>query len=159
MFLTISLGMVWMGCSTLSRGKQGEAGKAEGGEARKYRAQYHSFDDVLVPEELKYDQKASFVYETPQFKAGALVFSKWRLDVEPLINFFTYHMERDNWRLVNTYKGKESFLNFTKPDRTCTIRIIEKWYGSTEVEIRVGPVGVAKTETSGTEAVPNPVAK
>ncbi len=53
-------------------------------------------------------------------------------------------MEKDNWKLVNSFSGKESFLNFSKPDKTCTVKIIEKWYGTTEVEIRVGPLGEKK---------------
>jgi hypothetical protein len=53
-------------------------------------------------------------------------------------------MEKDNWKLVNSFSGKESFLNFSKPDKTCTIRIIEKWTGTTTVEIRVGPLGEKK---------------
>ena len=61
-----------------------------------------------------------------------------------LIEFFTYNMEKDNWKLVNSFSGKESFLNFSKPDKTCTIRIIEKWTGTTTVEIRVGPLGEKK---------------
>ncbi len=99
------------------------------------------FDDVLVPGELKYQQTDSFIYETPRFKTGVMVFSKWWLDVGSLIDFFAYHMEKDNWKLVNSFRGKESVLNFSKPDKICTIKIYEKWYGTTEVEIRVGPLG------------------
>jgi hypothetical protein len=75
---------------------------------------------------------------------GWMVFSKWRLDVESLIEFFSYHMEKDNWKMVNSFKGKESILNFSKPDKTCTIKITETWYGKAEVEIRVGPLGDKK---------------
>jgi hypothetical protein len=53
-------------------------------------------------------------------------------------------MEKDNWKLVNSFKGKESILNFSKPDKTCGIKITEKWHGTTEVEIRVGPLGEKK---------------
>ena len=144
LFLVILLGMMWTGCSSTVKERREEPGKTEGGEESKYRARYYHFDDVLVPGELKYNQKKSFIYETQQFKAGAMVLSKWWLDVDSLIDFFTYHMEKDNWKLVNSYRGKESFLNFSKPDKACLIRIIEKWYGTTEVEIRVGPLGVKK---------------
>ena len=101
-------------------------------------------DDVRVPSELNYKPDKSFIYETSRFKAGILHFSKWRLDVPSLIEYFTYHMEKDNWKLVNSFSGKESFLNFSKPDKTCTIRIIEQWTGTTTVEIRVGPLGEKK---------------
>ncbi len=132
--------MVWAGCTTTPKERQKERSTPEGESIGKY---YH-FEDVRVPRELNYQQKKSFVYETPRFKAGVLVFTKWRLDVDSLIDFFHYHMEKDNWKLVNSFKGKESILNFSKPDKTCTIKITEKWQGTTEVEIRVGPLGEKK---------------
>ncbi len=121
------------GCSTLSREKREEPAKDTIG------GRYYYFEDVRVPQELNYKPNRSFIYETPRFKAGVLFFTKWRLDPESLINFFTYSMEKDNWKLINTYKGKESILNFSKPDKSCMIKIREKWWGNTEVEIRVGP--------------------
>jgi len=145
--LVFLLGWVWLGCSATVKERRDDAGRPEGQETReppsKYNARYYHFDDVLVPGELNYKQNKSFIYETPQFKAGALYFTKWWLDVDSLINFFNYHMEKDNWKIVNSYRGKESFLSFSKPDRTCNIRITERWYGTTHVEIRVGPL-VAK---------------
>ncbi|MDI7260105.1 MAG: hypothetical protein QME90_09310 [Thermodesulfobacteriota bacterium] len=138
MLMLISL--VWAGCSSTVKEKRGEPAKREGEGTGKY---YH-FEDVRIPRELNYKQNKSFVYETPRFKTGILFFAKWRLDVESLIDFFNYHMEKDNWKLVNSFKGKESILNFSKPDKTCTIKITEKWHGTTEVEIRVGPLGEKK---------------
>jgi hypothetical protein len=35
-------------------------------------------------------------------------------------------------------------LNFSKPDKTCAIKVVEKWYGTVLVEIRVGPLGEKK---------------
>ena len=140
-FLSIILiSLLWMGCSSTVKERKGEPAKGEGESV----GQYYHFEDVRVPRELNYRQNKSFIYETPRFKTGVLVFSKWRLDVESLIDFFTYHMEKDNWKLVNSFKGKESILNFSKPDKTCSIKITEKWYGTTEVEIRVGPLGEKK---------------
>jgi hypothetical protein len=144
LLLVIFLGWSWTGCSTTVKERQpgkpatGE-GRAEGESMGKY-----YLDDVRVPSELNYKPDKSFIYETPRFKTGILHFSKWRLDVPSLIEFFTYNMEKDNWKLVNSFSGKESFLNFSKPDKTCTIRIIEKWTGTTTVEIRVGPLGEKK---------------
>jgi hypothetical protein len=140
LLVVLLLGMTWTGCSSTLKERREEPVKGEWRGSGKY---YH-FDDVLVPVELKYKQNKSFIYETPQFKTGVMVFSKWWLEVGSLIDFFTYHMEKDNWKLVNSFRGKESVLNFSKPDKTCTIKINEKWYGTTEVEIRVGPLGEKK---------------
>ncbi len=143
LWLLIVLSATWVGCTTTVKERQqgqpaGEATSEEG------MGKYYYFDDVRVPSELNYRQNKSFVYETPGFKAGILVFSKWRLDVDSLMDFFNYQMGKDNWKAVNSFKGKESILNFSKPDKTCTIKIVEKWYGSTVVEIRVGPLGEKK---------------
>jgi len=144
LWLVILIGSLGMACSSTRSEKQGEpAQTAEGGAAR-YGARYYSFEDVLIPGELNYQPKKSAIYETPKFKMGWMVFSKWRIDQNSLIEFFTYHMEKDNWKLVSSFKGKESFLNFSKPDKTCTMKITENWLGKTSVEIRVGPLGEKK---------------
>jgi hypothetical protein len=145
--LLILFSMTWMGCSATVRERQAgqPLGEATGGvKAEGERVGKYYFDDVIVPSELNYKPKKSFVYETAGFKAGIMFFSKWRLDVDSLIDFFNYHMEKDNWKRVNSFRGKESMINFSKPDKTCTVKIVEKWYGSTVVEIRVGPLGEKK---------------
>lgn len=140
LFVVLLISLTWAGCaSTVKERREGPV-ISESEAAGKY----YSFDDVRIPRELNYKQNKSFVYETPRFKTGILIFSKWRFDVESLIDFFSYQMEKDNWKLVNSFKGKESILNFSKPDKTCTVKITEKWYGTTEVEIRVGPLGEKK---------------
>jgi hypothetical protein len=105
---------------------------------------YYYFDDILIPKKLEYDQKRSYVYETPQFKAGALYFTQWEVDTNSLFDFFLIHMERDGWKMVSSYRGKESHLTFHKPDRGCTIRITESWLREAHVEIRVGPADVKR---------------
>jgi len=144
LLLIILVGSVWMACSSTKAEKQGEPGKAEEKGSAPYGAKYYSFEDILIPGELNYQPKKSAVYETPQFKMGWMVFTKWRLDQNSLIEFFTYHMEKDNWKMVSSFKGKESLLNFSKPEKTCTMKITENWLGKTEVEIRVGFLGEKK---------------
>jgi hypothetical protein len=138
--LVIILGLAWAGCSSSVKERRGDAPPGDDAGAGKY----YFFDDILVPKELSYDKSDSFIYETPQFKTGSMVFSKFWLDAGSVADFFVYHMEKDNWKLVNSFRGKESVLNFTKPEKTCAIKIVEKWYGSVEVEIRVGPLGMKK---------------
>jgi len=146
MLLVVVLGVAWMGCSTtVKERQQGQPVTGPAGEPKEWEGSgKYYLDDVRVPSELNYKPNRSFVYETPKFKAGVMVFTKWRLDVSSLIEFFTYNMEKDNWKLVNSFRGKESFLNLTKPDKTCTVKIVEKWYGTVVVEIRVGPLGEKK---------------
>lgn len=139
-FAVLCISLVLAGCSSSVKERKGEPAKSEGGVAGKY---YH-FEDIRIPSELNYQQKKAMVYETTGFKAGVVYFTKWRLDVDSLVDFFLYHMEKDNWKLVNSFKGKESILNFSKPNKTCTIKISDNWYNMAEVEIRVGPLGEKK---------------
>ena len=133
--LVVLLGLTWTACTTVKE-KQGEPAMGQDKQGGKY----YFFDDVLIPEELNYKGSKSFVYETPKFKAGSLVFSKWRADIEPLMNFFTNHMGKDNWKLLSSFRGKDSYLNFSKPDKSCTIKIVDKWFGFVEVQVEVMPL-------------------
>ncbi len=145
LLLVICLVGVW-GCSTtVKERQQGQPVTGPTGETREWEGggQYY-LDDVRVPSELNYKADESMVYETAKFKAGVIRFSKWRLDVQSLIEFFVYNMEKDNWKFVNTFKGKETQLSFSKPDKTCNIRITETWTGMTRVLIAVGPLGEKK---------------
>ncbi|RPJ11904.1 MAG: hypothetical protein EHM36_00535 [Deltaproteobacteria bacterium] len=136
--LLVFLGLVWGGCSTLKERPRDPAKGRDVGVGNYY------FEDVLIPKELSYEPSESFVYEAAQLKTGSMVFKKWRIDLVSLVDFFLDHMEKDNWKLVNSFQGKETILNFTKPDKTCTIKITEKWYGTAVVEVRVGPVETKK---------------
>ena len=147
LLLFVLIGIAWTGCQTTVKEQQqgqpvteatGEK-KAEGVVTGKY-----YLDDVRIPEELNYKPGESMVYETAKFKAGVLRFSKWRLEVQSLIDFFNYNMPKDNWTFVNMFKGKEVQLTFSKPEKTCNIRITESWTGMTRVTIAVGPLGEKK---------------
>ena len=147
LLVLIFLGLVWSGCgTTVKERQQGQPVTEATGETtgeREGMGKYY-LDDVRIPNELNYKPDESLVYETKKFKAGVLRFSKWRLDVQSLIDFFTYHMGKDNWTFVNSFKGKETQLSFSKPDKTCDIRITETWTGMTLVTILVGPLGEKK---------------
>ncbi len=101
-------------------------------------------DDIRIPGELNYDADESIVYEAAKFKAGVLRFSKWRLETQSLIEFFMVNMARDQWTFINAFKGKETLLSFSKPEKTCLISITETWTGTVKVTIAVGPLGEKK---------------
>jgi hypothetical protein len=133
--LVILLGLNWTACTTVKERHPYASTVKDIGIGK-----YYFFDDVLIPKELNYDGDKSFVYETPELRTGLLVFSGCWVDVEPLITFFTTNMAKDNWTLVNSFQGKESILNFSKPEKTCAIRILNEWYGTVEVQVRIGPL-------------------
>lgn len=108
---------------------------------------YQDFDDILVPKEMELQTNSSFIFETPQVKAGVLVF-KGRVDAVSLATFFENNMLKDGWTRSSSFKYQRAIMVFTKPDRDCIINIIEHRF-STLLEIWVAP----KTEHSGS-AVP-----
>jgi hypothetical protein len=145
--LVVLLGVACMGCSTTAtEQQQGQpvTGPTTAGQAEWTEVGRVYLDDVRVPSELKYDADDSILYETTKFKAGVLHFSKWRLDVQSIIDFFMFNMVRDKWTFVNSFKGKETYLSFSKPDKTALIRITESWTGVVKVSIAVGPLGEKK---------------
>ena len=144
LFLVILIGSLGVACSSTKTEKQGEPGKAEEKGSTPYGSKYYSFEDILIPGELNYQADDSLIYETPRFKMGRMIFTKWRLDRDSVIDFFSYHMEKDNWKLVTSVRGEQSTLNFVKPDKSCEIRVSENWLGKTRVEIRVGALGEKK---------------
>jgi hypothetical protein len=141
--LLVLIAGLWIGCSSGVKEKRSDSAAGEVKEVSRPEGKYY-FGDVLVPLDMNYKPKKSFIYETPGVKAGILVFTKWWLDPNSVVDFFLYNMEKDNWKTVNAFRGKEAILNFTKAERSCTIRIKEHWQGTTEVEIRVGPAGEKK---------------
>ncbi|MBU1002484.1 MAG: hypothetical protein KKE73_08165 [Proteobacteria bacterium] len=98
---------------------------------------YQEFDDVLIPNEMELDQKASFVFETPQFKTGIVTY-KGRVDAVSLANFFEKELPKDNWRLRSKMKYNRTIMVFEKPDRDCVVNIIDETF-NTVVEIMVAP--------------------
>ena len=124
-----------MGCSRLGGERKTSKEAPEVGE----RARYYHFQDVLIPGELKVKMDESFIYETPTLRVGKLVFSG-RVEAQSLTNFFARNMERDGWTLVNKFGYKDVVLNFSKPNRNCSVNILDKPV-KTIVEVWVGPVG------------------
>jgi len=98
---------------------------------------YYDFGDVRVPDELKVDNKASFVYKSPDFSACVLVL-EGRFEIYSLIAFFENSMNTDRWEFVSSFKSPRTIMIFKKQDRRCVINITERKF-STLVEIWVAP--------------------
>jgi hypothetical protein len=144
LLLVVIVGLAWTtGCSTtVQEQQQGQSVTGPPPEGSPWAEVGRVYlDDVRVPNELEYDVEDSILYETPKFKAGVLRFSKWWLDTPSLIDFFMVNMVKDKWTFVNSFKGKEAYLSFAKPEKTCVIRITENWLGTVKVSIAVGPLG------------------
>ena len=98
---------------------------------------YYDFVDVLIPAELSLVKKSSFVYSTPSFSAGVLVFEGY-VDGESLVNFFTTNMAKDGWTLKSSFRYRRVILSFEKEERSCLVSVAE-FPLKTWVEIWVAP--------------------
>ena len=98
---------------------------------------YYDFVDVLIPAELSLVKKNSFVYSTPSFSAGVLVFEGY-VDGDSLVNFFTTNMAKDGWTLKSSFRYRRVILSFEKEERSCLVPVAE-YPLKTRVEIWVAP--------------------
>ena len=98
---------------------------------------YYDFVDVLIPAELSLVKKSSFVYTTPSFSAGVLVFEGY-VQGESLVTFFTSNMAKDGWTLKSSFRYRRVILNFEKDERSCLVSVAE-FPLKTRVEIWVAP--------------------
>lgn len=98
---------------------------------------YYDFVDILIPAELSLVKKSSFVYSTPSFSAGVLVFEGY-VQGESLVHFFTTNMAKDGWILKSSFRYREVILNFEKEQRSCLVSVAE-YSLKTRVEVWVAP--------------------
>ena len=98
---------------------------------------FYGFPDIPVPKELEFVRNRSFVYETPTLKAGVMVLSG-NVDLQSLESYFKVNMIKNGWKFVNSFKFSDITLNFTKEDKTCSIKMAKPAFNA-EVEIWVGP--------------------
>jgi hypothetical protein len=98
---------------------------------------FYGFSDIPVPKELAIVSDRSFVYETSALKAGVLVFNG-NVDVQSLENYYRINMPKNGWRYVNSFRYKDTILNYVKDEKICNIRI-SRGAMSTDLEVWVGP--------------------
>ncbi len=98
---------------------------------------YYDFEDISIPAELSLVRKKSFVYSTPAFTAGVLVF-EGRVTGDSLVNYFSSSMPKDGWVLSSSFRYGRVILIFEKGERSCLIGIEESTL-NTQVEVWVAP--------------------
>ena len=98
---------------------------------------YYDFVDILIPAELSLVKKSSFVYSTPSFSTGVLVFEGY-VQRDSLVTFFTTYMPKDGWTLKSSFRFRRVILSFEKEERSCLVTVAE-FPLKTRVEIWVAP--------------------
>jgi len=145
-YLTIAIFLCIGGCQTLnsdSFAPSGGGGSPRGGDPMgsggvgSYSGLYYEFSDVLIPNDMRVDKSATFVYRTPGFAAGVLSV-KGRIEMNSLITYFDNNMVRDGWATVTSFKSPRTLMLFRKDTRWCVINIAERDF-NTYVEIWVAP--------------------
>lgn len=98
---------------------------------------FYGFPDVPVPKEMTIINDKSFVYETPNFRAGVL-FLSGNVDLQSLENYFKINMAKNGWKYINSFRYKDVVMNYVKEDKTCTIKMSRTAFEA-DVEIWIGP--------------------
>ena len=110
------------------------------------------FPDVPIPKELDLDQRASFVYMTPEFATGSLVYNG-NVDYDSLFKFFQETMAKNGWTLGASLKYTRTLMFYQKENRICLISM-----EMTALNIRV-EIWVAPLETPRYEPLMEPMAE
>lgn len=131
--LCFAVSLVCAGCAAFQ--KQSEPAPTTKGQG--FNQAFYGFPDVPVPKEVDIVNERSFVYETPTFKAGIIVFSG-NVDPGSLENYFKLNMSKNGWKYINSFRYKDIVMNYQKEDRTCNIKISRGAF-QTELEVWVGP--------------------
>lgn len=138
-----------LGCSTLSP-SQPETGTYESestNSSQQTGSLAYSFEDIGVPTEMKLQSDESFIMQTPQVKAGTLVYTGW-VDADSLSSYYMRSLPRDGWTPLSYFTYDHYLLVFQKPEKVSVIRI-NKGHLTTRLEIWVSPdVSAAETEFS-----------
>ena len=122
------------------------------------------FPDVPIPKELDLDTKNSFVYMTPQFATGNLVYNG-NVDYDSLLKFFEATMAKNGWVLQASLKYTRTLLFYQKESRICLINMdttalnirVEIWVAPLEkpsYEPLMEPMGEPMMEPSGERFIP-----
>ncbi len=135
--MCFALSLICAGCAMFDKQSSSTSDTQAPPKAQGFNQAFYGFPDVPVPKEVEIVNERSFVYETPAFKAGIIVFSG-NVDPESLETYFKINMSKNGWRYINSFRYKDIVMNYMKEDKNCNIKISRGAF-KTELEIWVGP--------------------
>jgi hypothetical protein len=142
-------GMGVTGCAKFGLGTSNEeaAASAPAPETQPYYS--NEFEDLLVPNELNWLREKSMVIRTDSFAGGILYFSG-KVDINSLSEFFVSTMAKSGWKMTGSAQYKNILLAFVKPNKTCTITIMDSGFGlETNVIVYMTEDVAGKTNSTG----------
>lgn len=127
------------GCSTFSSSQPDTGGMATvaTNSTLSQASATYDFQDIGVPSEMSLQNDKSFIMQTPQVKAGTLVYTGW-VDPLSLFDYYRDSMPQDGWEPLSHFKYGHFLFVFQKPEKVCVIRI-NKGRFSTQLDIWVSP--------------------
>ncbi len=81
-----------------------------------------NYEDIEVPEGMKFINKDSMSMRTDSFRGGIMHY-KGRIDAYSLKDYLISSMKKNMWKLAGEVSSQNVILAFTKPHRTCMILI------------------------------------
>ena len=136
--------LIWVaGCSKIISARAPESGEKGTTPVITIR----EFPDVPIPKELDLDENESFVYMSPNFATGLLVYDG-NVDYDSLVTFFDKSLTQNGWILRASLKYPRTLLFYQKQTSICLITM-----KATTLNLRV-EIWVAPLETLSYEAIP-----
>ena len=137
--LIFVLTLTLVACSSLNRPQTGVQSSVPGSEnaSLALSGSGYEFDDIKVPADMDLQADESFMMQTPQIKAGSLVYSGW-VDPISLFDYYLQSMPAQGWTPLSYFKYGRFLLVFQKQDKVSVIRIHKARF-STRLEIWVSP--------------------
>ncbi len=81
-----------------------------------------NFEDIELPSEMKYSHKNSMSIRTDSFRGG-IIHYKGRVELHSLKEFIIASMKKNKWKLAGEVSSSHVILAFTKPNKTCMMKI------------------------------------
>ncbi len=81
-----------------------------------------NYEDIEIPADMKYINDNSVSIRTDSFRGG-IIHYKGRIEANSLKDFIITSMEKNKWKLAGEVSSQDIILAFTKPHRTCMMKI------------------------------------
>ena len=91
---------------------------------------YDEFPDVPIPVDMSANSDRFTILGKGGVKLGIEEFSG-RVDHTSLVNAMQNYMLRDGWTMRSLFRAKRSVLVFEKPDRICSLYIVDGTFSTT----------------------------
>lgn len=81
-----------------------------------------NYEDIEIPADMKYTTANSLSIRTDSFRGG-IIHYKGRVEMNSLKEFIIASMKKNKWKLAGEVSSQNVILAFTKPNKTCMMKI------------------------------------